>query len=252
MDTECDATDMSTAPTMATADAAVADGAGAPDAATANGGAPEPEKKKRGKPKDDQAPPKPKNAFQRVTGEARARLKEQRPELVTDLKAMALALKEEWDKTPEADKERMQKEYEAEMEIWRPKWAEYTKTQHYKDFYEIRQDWIDGRMRKKLVKKLNKDAPKRPKSGYMIFAGDIRERVQKEVAEAGGGMGDIGKKISEEWNALSEAKKGEYGEQSARMKEKFDAEFAEYKKGDAFKHYVDERRSLSASRRRRS
>merc|ERR1712151_1083130 len=100
------------------------------------------------------------------------------------------------------------------MEIWRPKWAEYKQTDHYREFFEVKQDWIDGRKMKKLKKVFTKDAPKRPKSGYMIFAGEIRERVQKEVQDAGGGMGDIGVKISQEWQALSEAKKGEYGEQS--------------------------------------
>ena len=59
---------------------------------------PDPGKRKRGKPKDTYAPPKPKNAYQRVSREARVRLKEQRPELATDLKAMGEAAKVEWDK----------------------------------------------------------------------------------------------------------------------------------------------------------
>merc|ERR1719210_877900 len=127
-----------------------------------------------------------------------------------DLKAMGIALKEEWEKVSEADREVMQKEYESEMEIWKPKWAAYKQTQHYKEFFEIKQDWIDARQIKKLIKAHKKEpnVPKKPKSGYMIFAGEIRERVQKEVMDAGGGMGDIGVKISQEWQAVSEAKKG--------------------------------------------
>lgn len=220
---------------------------GAAAAEQANGE--EPPKKKRGKPKDELAPKKPKNAFQRVTGEARARLKEERPELATDLKAMGQAMKEVWENTPQEEKDRLTKLYEAEMEIFRPKWAEYIKTDHYKEFFEIRQDWIDIRMQKKLRKTANKEAPKRPKSGYMIFAGEIRERVQKEVQEAGGGMGDIGKKISEEWQAVSEAKRAEYGEQSARLKETFDVEFAEYKKTDAFKNFLTQKAQLEAKQK---
>lgn len=188
------------------------------------------EVKRRGKPKDTNAPPKPKNAYQRITGEARGRLKAEKPELASDLKAMGLAMKAEWDKVPEAEKEILQAEYEKEMAVWRPKWAAYKQTKHYKEFFEVKQDWVDGRQRKKLVKTMGKDAPKRPKSGYMIFAGEIRERVQKEVFGAGGGMGDIGKKISEEWAAVSETNKAEYAERSSRLKVSFDTEFTEYKK----------------------
>jgi len=203
-------------------------------------------KKKRGKPKDDQAPPKPKNPYQKITGDARAKIKEERPELATDLKGMAIALKEVWESTPEEVRLRMQKEYEEEMAIWKPKWEAYKKTPHYKEFFEIKQDWVDARQRKKLVKKLNKDAPKRPKSGYMIFAGEIRERVQKEVFEAGGGMGDIGKKISEEWAALSEEKKADYVTQSREQKKKFDVEFAEYKGTEAFANFCNEKAKLES------
>jgi len=206
----------------------------------------EPPKKKRGKPKDEHAPPKPKNGYQKITGEARARLKEQRPELATDLKAMGLALKEEWDKVTEAEKERLQKEYEEEMAIWKPKWEAYKKTPHYKEFFEIKQDWVDARARKKLVKKLNADAPKRPKSGYMIYAGEIRERVQKEVFDSGGGMGDIGKKISEEWAALGEEKQAEYKAKSEEMKKDFDVKFADYKKSEAWAKFCDEKAKLES------
>jgi len=203
-------------------------------------------KPKRGKPKDELAPPKPKNAYQRVTGEARPRLKEAKPELATDLKAMGLALKEEWDKVPQETKDKMQKEYEAEMEIWKPKWAAYKLTQHYKEFFEIKQDWIDARQRKKLCKKAAKEAPKRPRSGYMIFAGEIRERVQKEVMEAGGGMGDIGKKISEEWGNVNDDKKAEYAAQSAKQKEVFDVEYAKYKDTEAFATFCIDKAKLEA------
>ena len=159
--------------------------AAAPDGQTTE----PPPKPKRGKPKDDQAPTKPKNAYQKFTGEARKRLKEEQPELAADLRAMGLALKGEWGQVSDEEKARMTEQYEEEMEIWRPKWAEYKKTPHYKEFFEIKQDWIDKRAIKKLIKK--QDAPKRPKAGYMIFAGEIRDRVKEEVFKAGGSMLDM-------------------------------------------------------------
>lgn len=283
---------------------------------------PEAEQKKpgRGRPKDDQAPVKPKNAFQRVTGEARARIKIENPAVATDLAAMGLALKEAWDKTPESERERLTKEYEAEMEIWRPKWAAYKETDHYKKFFEIKQDWVDVKTKKKLIKSHIKgkivvgacvrvkadlehaypegqesknyklkngdkgtvvaingeggaceikwdsvgqkeylkkyfgkledpEIPKRPKSGYMIFASENRDRAQKEVSAAGGGMGDIGKKISDYWAELSETKKAEYGEKSERMKEDFDKEFRVYKMTDKFKGFENKKVKLESTQK---
>merc|ERR1712039_317123 len=91
-----------------------------------------------------------------------------------------------------------------------------------------------------------KEAPKRPKSGYMLFAGEIRDRVKEEVMAAGGGMGDIGIKISAEWAEVSEAKKAEYAEVSQRQKEVFDVEYAKYKKTDKFFKFCEDKARLEA------
>ncbi len=213
---------------------------------------PDPGKRKRGKPKDTYAPPKPKNAYQRVSREARVRLKEQMPELATDFKAMGEAVKVEWDKVSDEEKARMTEEYEKEMEIWRPKWAAYKQTKHYKEFFERKQDWVDARAIKRMKKKASKEAPTRPKSGYMIFASEIRERVGEELKAAGGGISDIAKKISEEWAALSEAKKAGYAERSAKMKEKWLVEYREYKKSNAFKKFLcDQARLISKQKQKK-
>jgi len=83
-----------------------------------NGQAPEPEKKKRGKPKDPLAPPKPKSGYQQFAGEARERLKQERPELLSDLSGMGKAIAEEWQKVPDGKKAVLQEQYEKEMAIW--------------------------------------------------------------------------------------------------------------------------------------
>merc|ERR1711972_629770 len=189
--------------------------------------------------KDKHAPPKPKNPYGKFTAECRPRLKETRPELASDLKAMGVALAEEWGKISEERKQVMQADYDKEMDIWKPLWAEYKKTKQYKNFVEIKTDWLDKRAQKKLMKTMNKDAPKRPKSGYMIFAGEIREEVMAKVRAENLGLGDAGGIIAERWAALSEAKKADYGEQSQKWKEKFDVEFAAYKKGEAYGHFIE-------------
>mmetsp|Transcript_103398 Transcript_103398/g.299062 ORF Transcript_103398/g.299062 Transcript_103398/m.299062 type:complete len:880 (-) Transcript_103398:134-2773(-) len=234
-------------PTAMEEDVGEQEGAGAPDEAAAESGNP---KARRGRPKDQNAPPRPQNPFQRFSVEARQRLKDTRPELASDLKGMAGALKEEWDKVPKEEKDRLQAEFDKEMEVWRPKWDAYRKTPDYKSFCNIRQDWMDERNRRKLIKRYSKDAPARPKSSYMIFASEIRTRVAEEVSKAGGGLSDIGKKISEEWAAVSEEAKAKYAEESAHMKEKFKVEYAEYKKTDRFKEFMNEKAKLESKQER--
>jgi hypothetical protein len=214
-------------------------------------GAPAAEKPKRGKPKDEHAPKKPKNPFGAFASECRPKLKESRPELITDLRAMGTAIAEEWAKVSDAEKARLQATYEKEMEVWRPLWEKYKQTSNYKEFVEVKTDWLDKRAQKKLVKTMNSDAPKRAKSGYMIYAGEIRESVMEKVKAEGLGLGDAGRIISERWAEISEAKKAEYGEKSQQMKIAFDKDFAVYKKTTQFGEYCDAKAKLEASQKQK-
>jgi len=304
---------------VAVVDAAVVDAA--VDAAVPVEGEPaEVKKPARGRPRDPNAPLKPKNAFQRVTGEARTRLKEEKPELATDLKAMAMALKDAWDAVPQEKKDQLQREYEEEMEVWRPKWAEYIQTPGYKKFFEVKQDWMDIKQKKILIKRHVKgkievgkklrikakfvhefaadptqnyelaanqqgtviavgvgedknamvdwdvlgektflkkyfgkvqdpEIPKRPKSGYMIFAGDVREACQIEADADGTGLAGVGKKVAEKWAVLSETKKAEYGMMAGKMKEEFDKEFSVYRKTDKFKDFENKKVNLDVGQK---
>ena len=67
-------------------------------------GAPQPKKKKRGKPKDAMAPPKPKSAYHSFCAAARDRLKQEKPQLIKDVSAMGKALAEAWAAAPDAEK----------------------------------------------------------------------------------------------------------------------------------------------------
>jgi hypothetical protein len=140
-----------------------------------------PPKRKRGKPNDEHAPLRPKSAFQQWAASKRVRLNEWRPELLTDIRGVGKALAEEWGIIPEEEKASLTGIYEKEMEIWKPKWAAYKETPRYKEFFEVKQDWIDKRARKKLRKKMNSNAPKQVKSGYMLFSNEVRERIMKKT-----------------------------------------------------------------------
>ncbi|CAK8985915.1 unnamed protein product [Durusdinium trenchii] len=165
---------------------------------------------------------------------------------------MFMALNEVWEQVPQEEKDKLQKEYEEEMEIWKPKWEAYKKTDSYKEFCLLKQEYKDKKEKKKFLKAESKKAPKRPKSGYALFCDEIRDRVKEEVMAKGGSMGDIGKKMSEEWNAVPETKKAEYQEMSQAQKEEFQVKFAEYKTTQDFKDFqlkkakMDGRHALNA------
>ena len=115
-----------------------------PDVTDTNGAAvpdqKRPLKPKRGKPKDEHAPPRPKMAFQQFATTERVRLKKERPDLINDIIGMGKELAELWRKVPEEEKARMTAMQEKEMEIWYPKWAAYKETPLYKQFSEVKQD----------------------------------------------------------------------------------------------------------------
>ncbi|CAE6941301.1 Hmgb2 [Symbiodinium natans] len=212
------------------------DGAGQPEPASAAEGAKEePAKKKRGRPKDANAPPKPKTPKMRVTAPARERLRIERPELAADLKGMMAALNEIWEQVPQEEKDKMEQEFQKEMEIWQPKWEAYKKTDSFKEFKCLKQDYLDRKEKRKFLKAAAKTAPKKPKSGYMLFSGEMRDKVKEEVMSAGGSLGDIGRRIADLWKELPESKKAEYDEISQAQKEEFRVKFAEYTKTDDFK-----------------
>ena len=74
------------------------------------------EKRRRGRPRDQQGPQKPLTPRQQVTMAARLRLKSERPELATDFSAMSAELNAAWAAVPVEEKDSMQKKYEADME----------------------------------------------------------------------------------------------------------------------------------------
>merc|ERR1711957_393072 len=87
------------------------------------------------------------------TERRRPELKEAEPALAADLGAFGKRLAEEWMNVPQDEKDGLQKQYEKEMVIWKPKFAEYKKTDSYKEFFETKQDWMDIRAKKKIEQK---------------------------------------------------------------------------------------------------
>jgi len=81
-----------------------------------------------------------------------------------------------------------------------------------------------------MVRKYAADpnAPKRPLSGYFLFAADVREDVVDSISGPFS-LGKVGKKIGQMWSNLSNAKKAPYQKKAAASKEKYDKANAKYR-----------------------
>jgi len=76
-------------------------------------------------------------------------------------------------------------------------------------------------------KKKDPNAPKRPPSGFFIFCGDHRPKIKAQHPSFG--IGDVAKKLGEQWNNLSDANKQPYLQRANKLKDKYQKDVADYK-----------------------
>lgn len=82
-------------------------------------------------------------------------------------------------------------------------------------------------------------APKRPLSGYFLFAADVRPKIQK--ADPDCAMKDIMAQIGKQWGELNDKKKNVFNDKAAKAKETYDKKFEKYKKT---KHYAKHQEAI--------
>ena len=76
----------------------------------------------------------------------------------------------------------------------------------------------------KTKKTIGKDDKiKRPLSAYMIFSGENREKVMKEFKFEKKQIGDIAKKLGEQWKKMSEKDKVQYNDKAKKAKDAYEA-----------------------------
>jgi Icc-related predicted phosphoesterase len=86
--------------------------------------------------------------------------------------------------------------------------------------------YIDDSIRIKKFK--DKNAPKKPKSGYMLYCEKHRVEVKKSLPE-GAAFADIIKEMAKNWNAIDEEGKKEYVNLAEDDKKRYARELDEYK-----------------------
>ena len=86
----------------------------------------------------------------------------------------------------------------------------------------------------KVKKFQDKNHPKKPKSGYMFYGSEHRERVKKSLPE-GSSFADITRTIAKEWNALDAAGKEKYSNLAEEDKVRYAKDLEMYN-SEVFKH----------------
>lgn len=79
-------------------------------------------------------------------------------------------------------------------------------------------------------------APKQPLSGYVHFLNFRRDSVRKEFPELS--FAEISKKLAQEWSQLDATEKQAYVKKAEEDKERYNREFADYQRTDAYKQFV--------------
>lgn len=88
-----------------------------------------------------------------------------------------------------------------------------------------------------MVKRLkDKNAPKKPLSGFIIFGNHLRANDSSLKALP---VAQQATAISAKWNALSENEKKEYTDQADKLKEAYVKEFEYYKTTDEYKEFQE-------------
>jgi hypothetical protein len=82
----------------------------------------------------------------------------------------------------------------------------------------------------KAKSKTKKDpnAPKKPKTVYLLFCDDHREKLSKELGIKNAAL--LSKELGKRWKEIDPAEKKKYEEMYERAKKEYDKEFAEYQK----------------------
>ncbi|CAL8327815.1 unnamed protein product [Lota lota] len=91
-------------------------------------------------------------------------------------------------------------------------------------FEQEMQHFAPGR---KKGQKKDPNAPKRPPSGFFIFCADHRPKIK--AVNPSLGIGDVAKKLGEQWNNLTDANKQPYLQKANKLKDKYQKDVADYK-----------------------
>lgn len=87
----------------------------------------------------------------------------------------------------------------------------------------------DGRKGKKQKRKKDPNAPKRPQTAFFLFCADRREALRQQFPDLR--IGDIAKKLGEEWGKCTGERREAYDATAKEQKELYKEQMEAYKSG---------------------
>jgi len=92
--------------------------------------------------------------------------------------------------------------------------------------------------------------PKRPTSSYFIFVQEKRAGVAATMP--GAKIGEVARKLTEEWNKLEGDAKKEFDDKAATLKEQYEVELAQYKSSANYKNYAKAMNNITGVKAKKS
>ena len=102
---------------------------------------------------------------------------------------------------------------------------------HYDKFDEICEKFLD---QPKIKAKVDKNAPKKSKSAFMLFCDNHRDEIMQEVKKQNKktktkfNLGVVQKKLGEMWSSLGESEIEKYNKSAEEDKERYQEEYEAY------------------------
>merc|ERR1711939_389480 len=178
--------------------------------------------------KDTNAPRRPLTGYMRFIATIRAEV-----EAETGLNGIKVTphLSARWNALSDDEKDTFNQQFKKEMAKHKKLMTAYKKTPAYKEFQQKKKAKKFGKKPK------DKNAPKRPSTAFFIFANEIRDSVRSDNPDAS--IGEIGKILGQQWNALNDSQKQKYQAQNEKAKVSYAQALAKYQKSTKYAEHQE-------------
>lgn len=150
-----------------------------------------------------------------------------------------------WKKVSDSEKAQYTSQAATLKAAYAKKMEKYKKSSHYAKHQKAVAEFKEKEKKKPFRK--DKNAPKRPMSGYMVFVNAVRNDVVAENPDMS--VTDVLKEIGVMWGDLGESEKKKYTQKAVGLKAKYEKELRAYQKTKQYKEYQEEKEAFYAKRK---
>lgn len=196
--------------------------------------------------RDVNAPNRPAGAYMRFVSAVRPRIVEQYPQLKSDISSFGKYVGQLWNNCTEEDKNHYRSITQSEMAVYNKQVEAYKATDGYAQYQKAKKEFKKANRGARELKNLKKtlvSQPKRPMSGYMLFANDVRPQIA--AANPDFKVSDLGKEIGRQWGALSEEAKAPYNARYVQAKAQYATELAAYRQSAEWLNFCEAKKNIN-------